>query len=39
MIKKLGMQHRGFVFYKVCINGDCDWVNLDLFYDKVKISN
>ena len=36
MILKLGMQHQELKVYKVHIN---DWVDLDLFYNKVKLGH
>ena len=39
MILKLGMQHRGLEMYKVYINGDPGFNNLDPFFGKVKFGN
>ena len=36
MTLKLGMQHRVLEYYQVCSNDD--WVDLDLFYGKVKFA-
>ena len=38
MILKLGMLHWGLKFYRGYING-ISWVDLDLFYGKVKFCN
>ena len=35
---KRGMQHQGLKAHKFCING-CPWVDIDLFYGKVKFGN
>ena len=36
MILKLGMYHWGLKLYKVYIHDDRGWVDLGLFYGKVK---